>query len=108
MPHEIINYLAAGKPVVISLSGMVREMIRGAGCGYTTEPEDAAGMYSSIMKIYRMSEEERLQMGQKALDCRQAHFSREASAQKIAWILAGEEIENTDPDTSSIRRIETM
>jgi len=108
MPHEIINYLAAGKPIAASLSGMVRELIRRAGCGFTTEPEDAAGMYSSIMKIYRMSEEERLQMGQKALDCRQAHFSRDASAQKIAWILAGEEIENTDPDTSSIRRIETM
>ena len=108
MPHEIINYLAAGKPVVISLSGMVREMIRGAGCGYTTEPEDAAGMYSSIMKIYRMSETERRQMGQKALECQQIHFSRDMAAQKIAWILAGEEIESTEPDTSSIHRIDFM
>ena len=108
MPHEIINYLAAAKPMAVSLSGMVRELIRGAGCGYTTEPEDAAGMYSAVMKLYRMSEAERRQMGLKALECQQTYFSREISAEKIAGILNGEEMQGTEPDTSSIHRIENM
>jgi len=108
VPLEMIDLIAAGKPVVASLSEYTREMIREAGCGYTTEPEDAAGLYQAIMDIYRMPPEKRKEMGEAAAAWQQAYYDRDANAEKMAWIIAGEAIpgeEKKEQGTSSVRKL---
>jgi len=92
IPVQVVNMIAAGKPVVASMSGYVREAIREAGCGMTTEPEDSNGIYQAIMTIYHMSKEERKSMGEKARKCQKELFDRDEHAESIAWILAGEDV----------------
>ena len=108
IPHEIINYLAAGKPVVASLSGLVRELIRSADCGYTTEPDDAKGLFNGIMKIYRMPEEKRLELGANAAAYQQEFFSRDKNAELFARILEGENLEGSEDSDSSIHQLIEM
>ena len=111
IPVQVVNMIAAGKPVVASLSGYVRDAIREAGCGMTTEPEDSTGLYQAIMTIYQMSPEERKEMGKKARKCQEQFFNREEHAESIAWILAGENVpgirtgNEDEPGTSSIRKL---
>ena len=95
LPVQVVNMIAAGKPVVASLSGYVRDAIREAGCGMTTEPEDSTGIFQAIMAIYNMSPEEREEMGKKARLCQEQFFNREEHAESIAWILAGENVPGT-------------
>ena len=111
IPVQVVNQIAAGKPVVASLSGYVRDAIRDAGCGMTTEPEDAAGLYQAIMTIYGMSPEERREMGMNARKCQERYFNRQEHAESIAWILAGENVPGSrgtgaeGSDVSSIRKL---
>lgn len=111
LPVQVINLISAGKPVVASLSGYVRDAIREAGCGMTTEPEDSAGLYQAIMSIYRLSPEERKEMGKKARTCQEKLFNREEHAESIAWILAGENVPGSrkkrteGTNVSSIRKL---
>ncbi|MBQ9030419.1 MAG: glycosyltransferase family 4 protein [Parasporobacterium sp.] len=108
LPHQMINYLAAGKPVVASIGGLVKDLIRRAGCGEAVEPDDLSGIYSSIMKIYRMSGQERQRLGQQGAAWQKEHFNPDENAEKIAWILAGEDANVPSAEVSSIRQLRDL
>ena len=108
VPPEIISLIAAGKPVVASLSEHTRDLIREAKCGYTTEPEDAAGICQGILSIYRMPQEKRLEVGQNASAWQQTYYNNETNAEKMARIISGEEAPgdaSEEDDISSVRKL---
>ena len=108
LPQELINYLAAGKPVLISLSGLVRRLVRTAGCGYTTEPHDAKGIFEGISKLYRMAPEERARLGQNAREYQQIFHNPGRNAEDILSILRGELPLSSGKDTAGIRSLQDL
>ena len=108
IPGNIIDFMAMGKPVVASLSGLVRDIVREAGCGYTTEPEDAAGISKAILNIYHMKAGERKQMGEKASAWCQKYHNIDKNSENIAWILAGEDMQEDSSDNSRKSSIQKL
>ena len=105
VPHQVINYLAAAKPLIISMGGAVRTLIRDAKCGFCSEPEDAEALCSNILKFYQMQPRERLQMGQNSLACQKEHYDRDKHADLIAAVLRGEEIPAEEDSESTVKRL---
>ena len=75
LPRKVTTYLAAGKPVIGTLSGEARRVIEEARCGYCCDPEDAEGLAEACLKFDSGDSPERL--GNNARTYFDAHYSKE-------------------------------
>lgn len=64
VPNKVQAYLAVGRPIVASINGEGARIINDAKAGFSVPAEDAKGLAEAILKMYRMSEEDRLQLGE--------------------------------------------
>lgn len=64
VPNKIQAYLAVGRPIIASLNGEGARIVNEARAGLSVPAEDAEGLALAILKMYRMTDEERLQMGE--------------------------------------------
>lgn len=64
VPNKIQAYLAVGRPIIASLNGEGARIINEARAGLSVPAEDAEGLALAILKMYRMTDEERLQLGE--------------------------------------------
>lgn len=63
VPNKVQAYLAVGRPVIASLNGEGARIINEAKAGFSVLAEDAKGLAEAILKMYRMTDEERSQFG---------------------------------------------
>lgn len=56
LPGKVQTYMAAGKPVIGSISGETQKVIAQAKCGYCSNAEDESSLYSIIDKFIKCSE----------------------------------------------------
>ena len=63
IPAKIQSYLAMGKPIIACLNGEGARVVKAANAGFTVPAEDADGLAQAILKLYRMSADERSLMG---------------------------------------------
>ena len=76
LPRKIQSYMAAGKPILASVTGEAKRVIEDSGCGFCCEAEDAEGLAIACLKIATLSWSARRQMGQNGLAYYQKYFSR--------------------------------
>jgi glycosyltransferase involved in cell wall biosynthesis len=76
IPAKIPSYLAAGKPIILSMNGAAPELIEKIGCGLSSPAENAPALADNIEKLYTMPKRERQQMGKKAWDYHVRYFER--------------------------------
>ena len=50
-PSKVFDYLAAGKPVILGVDGVARELIEQHKCGIYVNPEDAVKFREEIIKL---------------------------------------------------------
>lgn len=77
IPSRIQSYLACGRPVIAALDGEGQRVVREAGAGLVGPSEDATHLAQNVMTLYRMSPEERAEIGRKGLAYHRQHFDRE-------------------------------
>lgn len=104
VPERLISYIAAGRPVLVSLSGEVKTLIRDAGCGISTEPFDAQAIAEGIRSMYAMTQEQRYFMGQKGLSYLKDHYNRAMNFDKIHKIL----LNQTDEEPENVPEIRPL
>jgi colanic acid biosynthesis glycosyl transferase WcaI len=64
IPSKVTSYIAAGRPIVLSMDGEVRELINNViRSGYAGPTEDSKALAENIRKIHAMSQKERQKMG---------------------------------------------
>lgn len=78
IPSKIQSYLASGKPILASLDGEGAQIITESGAGYACESENPEALYNIVQKMYLLSEEERLIMGQNGRSYYLENFEKEA------------------------------
>ncbi len=86
---QMINYMAAGKPIVVTMLGMVKELLKKAECGFASEPDDISSLYNNIIRLYKMSPSERAAMGENGRRYQMQHNSRKINADIIFEIISG-------------------
>lgn len=85
-PNKVFDYMAAARPVVLAIDGVIREVVEAAGCGIFVPPGDAAALARAIETLADDSERRR-EMGLKGRSYLEDHFSRAAIAGKFLNML---------------------
>ena len=86
LPVKMFEYMAGGKPVLLSVKGEAQEILVEARGGFYVKPEDPKALADTILKLYRdralckeMGENGRRYVGK--------HYSREVLAHRYGEVL---------------------
>lgn len=85
-PNKVFDYMAAGRPVVLAIDGVIRQVVEAAGCGVFVRPGDPDALAGAIRRL-ASNRAESTAMGHQGRRYVEQHFNRARSAQKLAEIL---------------------
>ncbi len=87
IPGKVQSYMACGKPVVASLDGEGKRLIEDAEAGLASPAEDAYALADVILKMYRMTKDQRQAMGKNGLEYYKKNFSRDMLIDRLeGWM----------------------
>ncbi len=78
--------MAAGRPVLLAIDGVIREVVEAAGCGIFVPPGDPSALAEAIKSMAADREQSR-RMGAAGRKYLEEHFSRAAIANKLIAVL---------------------
>jgi glycosyltransferase involved in cell wall biosynthesis len=85
-PNKVFDYMAAGKPVILAIDGVIRELVEQARAGIAVPPGDAAALEQAIRQLAG-DPERRWQMGRSGRAYVAENFDRGMLADQMAEIL---------------------
>jgi glycosyltransferase involved in cell wall biosynthesis len=85
-PNKVFDYMAAGRPVVLAIDGVIRQVVEGAGAGIFVSPGDADALAQAIR---RLADDPRLgkSMGARGREVVENRFDRAQLAQQLAEVI---------------------
>ena len=85
-PNKVFDYMAAGRPVVLAIDGVIRQVVESAGCGVFAAPGDPSALAQAVRTLADNPAKSRLMglAGRKELE---EHFNRDQMAEKLLGIL---------------------
>lgn len=87
-PNKVFDYMAAGKPVILAIDGVIRQVIEDAGGGLAVQPGNPQALAKAILQL---TDDPALadHMGLQARAYVEAHFDRVTLATKLMHIMLG-------------------
>jgi glycosyltransferase involved in cell wall biosynthesis len=85
-PNKVFDYMAAGRPVILAIDGVIRQVIEEAGAGVFVPPGDPAALADAIQKM-AADRQTGFQMGLRGRQYVEAHFDRGELAVQLAEIF---------------------
>ena len=76
VPGKLASYMAAAKPVLASMNGAGYAAVKESGGGLVSPACDRRALADNMLALYRMSNDERAALGQKAYAYYAAHYRR--------------------------------
>jgi glycosyltransferase involved in cell wall biosynthesis len=86
-PNKIFDYMAAGRPTLLAIDGVIREVVEAAGGGVFVPPGDAEALSEATCAMADQSEEAQA-MGARARAYVALHFNRNEQARELAALIA--------------------
>jgi glycosyltransferase involved in cell wall biosynthesis len=85
-PNKVFDYMAAGRPVLLAIDGVIRDVIEDAACGLFVTPGDPAALAQAIQRLAADPQAARIMglNGQKYLE---RNFNRESIATHLIEVL---------------------
>jgi glycosyltransferase involved in cell wall biosynthesis len=87
-PNKVFDYMAAGRPVILAIDGVIREVVERAGAGLFAVPGDPKTLARAIRRL-KIDPETRAHMGKSGRAFVEQHFNRPASARKMGRLMVG-------------------
>jgi glycosyltransferase involved in cell wall biosynthesis len=85
-PNKVFDYMAAGRPVVLAIDGVIRAVVDAAGCGLFAQPGNEVEL-ARVMRELAKDKVRALEMGLKGRKYLEENFSRAALVEKLAGVL---------------------
>ena len=85
-PNKVFDYMAAARPVILAIDGVIREVVESAGCGVFVPPGDAQIMAQTISSMADDRGQCR-KMGLAGRSYLEQNFSRTAIAGKLLELM---------------------
>jgi len=86
-PNKVFDYMAAGRPVILAIDGVIRQVVEEARAGIYSPPGDAGALAQAVQFLAAHREESR-EMGMNGRRCVEENFNRPLLAEKLAQIVA--------------------
>jgi glycosyltransferase involved in cell wall biosynthesis len=87
IPSKLFEVMACETPVVASLGGEGRRVVRNSECGVVSDPGSPAGIAEGVLQIKRAGREQRALMGERGRAHVLQHFSRDEIAETYYELL---------------------
>ena len=78
-PNKVFDYMAAGRPVVLAIDGVIRDVVEEADCGVFPRPGDAQDMAHAI-EFLAADRKHAAGLGRNGREYLEQHFNREVLA----------------------------
>jgi glycosyltransferase involved in cell wall biosynthesis len=85
-PNKVFDYMAAGRPVVLAIDGVIREVIERAQAGVFCPPGNPESLASAIQKLSQDPQSVQ-SMGNCGREYIEVHFDRAALGERLAKII---------------------
>jgi glycosyltransferase involved in cell wall biosynthesis len=85
-PNKVFDYMAGGRPVLLAIDGVIREVVEASGAGLFVQPGNPGALAAGIIKLYE-AEGMRKEMGMRGREYVEAHFERREQAAKLERML---------------------
>jgi glycosyltransferase involved in cell wall biosynthesis len=85
-PNKVFDYMAAGRPVLLAIDGVIRQVVEEAQAGIFVQPGDPMAL-AEVVRWLAVHPVEARQMGLNGRDQVEKIFNREKSAQKLAALI---------------------
>lgn len=85
-PNKVFDYMAAGRPIVLAMQGVIRKVVEEAQAGICVSPGDAHGLAEAIRFLVNHTQEGRA-MGLRGRHHVELYFNRPALADKMGHIM---------------------
>ena len=87
-PNKVFDYMAAGRPVVLAIDGVIRDVVDDAKCGYFCMPGNPAALVEGILHL-AMDKNEAQRMGLRGRKYLERNLNREKVAEQLLDLLEG-------------------
>ena len=81
-PNKVFDYMAAGRPVILAIEGVIRDVVEEADCGVYPKPGDSQDLANAI-QFLEADREHAAILGRKGREFLVSHYSREMLAEKL-------------------------
>jgi glycosyltransferase involved in cell wall biosynthesis len=85
-PNKVFDYMAAGRPVLLAIDGVIREVVETAQAGVFVPPGDPQSLAGAIQSLYQDRQGARL-LGENGRRYVATHFDRTALAEQLLDII---------------------
>lgn len=85
-PNKVFDYMAAGRPVILAIDGVIREVVETAGAGIPVGPGNPTALAQAAMQLAE-DPATGVKMGQNGRAYIEKHFSRADLAQRLAGLV---------------------
>jgi len=85
-PNKIFDYMAAGRPIVLAIEGVIKDVIETAGAGISVPPGGACEIADAILQLHAAPEQAH-RMGAAGRDYVALHFNRDRHAEELSELL---------------------
>ena len=85
-PNKVFDYMAAGRPVLLAIDGVIRNVVEQAGAGHFVPPGDAQALAQAILAMADNRAEAR-KMGRAGRLYLEKHFDRALLAERMLGIM---------------------
>ena len=86
-PNKVFDYLAAGRPIILGIDGVIREVVEAAGAGVFVPPGNDERLAEAVLALQADTGKSRA-MGRAGREHVVRHFNREDQAREFASLLA--------------------
>jgi glycosyltransferase involved in cell wall biosynthesis len=85
-PNKVFDYMAAGRPVILAIDGVIREVVESAQGGIAVPPGDAEALGDAI-RLLAGDHQKGIILGQNGRRYIQTHFDRTVVAEKLNILI---------------------
>ncbi len=86
-PNKVFDYMAAGRPVILAIDGVIRQLVEQAQAGIAVPPGDPQALANAVRQLADNPALSR-RMGQRGRHTSEKYFDRSLIAEELATILA--------------------
>ena len=89
LPSKLTAYMLSGKPIIasIDLDSEPADIIHENECGYVVEPENEQQLIDTMQKVFEISKDKLIKMGDKSFNYAKEHLSRKHNLSKLMKII---------------------
>jgi glycosyltransferase involved in cell wall biosynthesis len=85
-PNKVFDYMAAGRPVILAIDGVIRMVIETADAGIPIPPGESKAVAEAILTLSE-DPQKGIAMGKRGKEYVKTHFNRSNQAQNLAKIM---------------------